>query len=86
MTFLLDTHIFLWFVNDDPRLSNALKDLIEDELAFEYFTIEKIEAQKMSTALESNHKLAKQTLDTLQKYTSIIDKLINTAKVDANQK
>lgn len=39
MTFLLDTHIFLWFVNDDPRLSNALKDLIEDENNFSYLSI-----------------------------------------------
>ncbi len=31
MNLLLDTHVFLWFVNDDPRLSNHLKDLIEDE-------------------------------------------------------
>lgn len=30
MKFLLDTHIFLWFVNDNPRLSDHLKDLIED--------------------------------------------------------
>ena len=28
MNLLLDTHIFLWFVNDDPRLSDRLKDLI----------------------------------------------------------
>ena len=39
MTFLLDTDIFLWFVNDDPRLSNALKDLIEDENNFSYLSI-----------------------------------------------
>ncbi len=31
MSLLLDTHIFFWFVNDDPRLSDRLKDLIEDE-------------------------------------------------------
>lgn len=31
MNLLLDTHIFLWFVNDNPRLSNRLNDLIEDE-------------------------------------------------------
>ena len=30
MRFLLDTHIFLWFVNDNPKLSDYLKDLIED--------------------------------------------------------
>ncbi|MDJ0900714.1 MAG: type II toxin-antitoxin system VapC family toxin [Xenococcus sp. MO_188.B8] len=31
MKLLLDTHTFLWFVNDNPRLSAYLKDLIEDE-------------------------------------------------------
>ncbi len=31
MKFLLDTHTFLWFVNDNPKLSARLKDLIEDE-------------------------------------------------------
>lgn len=31
MNLLLDTHTFLWFVNDDPRLSNHLKDLIESD-------------------------------------------------------
>jgi hypothetical protein len=36
MNLLLDTHIFLWFVNDDPRLSDRLKDLIEDESNFSY--------------------------------------------------
>ncbi|MGK7885620.1 MAG: type II toxin-antitoxin system VapC family toxin [Crocosphaera sp.] len=34
MNILLDTHIFLWFVNDDPRLSDAFKDLIENENNF----------------------------------------------------
>ena len=31
MKLLLDTHLFLWFVNDNPRLSEHLKNLIEDE-------------------------------------------------------
>jgi PIN domain nuclease of toxin-antitoxin system len=31
MNILLDTHAFLWFVNDDPQLSDAAKRLIEDE-------------------------------------------------------
>jgi PIN domain nuclease of toxin-antitoxin system len=28
---ILDTHVFLWFVHDDPALSNDLKDLIESK-------------------------------------------------------
>lgn len=31
MKLLLDTHILLWFVNDDPQLNDRLKDLIEDQ-------------------------------------------------------
>lgn len=30
MNYLLDTHTFLWFVNDDPALSARAKALIED--------------------------------------------------------
>jgi PIN domain nuclease of toxin-antitoxin system len=31
MNILLDTHTFLWFVNDDPRLSQPARVLIETE-------------------------------------------------------
>ncbi len=27
---LLDTHTFLWFISDDPRLSSAARDAIEE--------------------------------------------------------
>jgi len=30
MNYLLDTHTFLWFINDDPALSATAKALIED--------------------------------------------------------
>lgn len=30
MRLLLDTHAFLWFVSDDPRLSTRARELIED--------------------------------------------------------
>ena len=30
MRMLLDTHAFLWFVLDNPKLSKAAKTLIED--------------------------------------------------------
>lgn len=39
MNLLLDTHIFLWFVNDDPKLNDRLKDLIENESNFSYLSI-----------------------------------------------
>jgi len=38
MNILLDTHIFLWFVNDELRLSDHLKDLIEDENNVSYLS------------------------------------------------
>ena len=31
MKLLLDTHTFIWFVTDSPRLSTTAKALIEDE-------------------------------------------------------
>ncbi len=31
MRALLDTHAFLWFVLDDPRLGRAARAVIEDE-------------------------------------------------------
>ena len=30
MNYLLDTHTFLWFINDDPSLSSTAKTLIEN--------------------------------------------------------
>lgn len=42
MMYLLDTHAFLWFVFDDPRLSDRAADLIEDaghELRLSYASI-----------------------------------------------
>ncbi|MBI1745770.1 MAG: type II toxin-antitoxin system VapC family toxin [Acidobacteria bacterium] len=32
MKFLLDTHTFLWFVNDDPQLSVDAKNLLESDV------------------------------------------------------
>ena len=32
MKLLLDTHTFIWFVTDSPKLSPMAKELIEDEL------------------------------------------------------
>ncbi|NEO27280.1 MAG: type II toxin-antitoxin system VapC family toxin, partial [Kamptonema sp. SIO4C4] len=31
MRLLLDTHTFIWFVTDSPRMSSTAKTLIEDE-------------------------------------------------------
>ena len=39
MKLLLDTHTFLWFVNDNPKLSNRLKDFIEDTSNVSYLNV-----------------------------------------------
>ncbi|HAC64764.1 MAG TPA: PIN domain nuclease [Cyanothece sp. UBA12306] len=39
MELLLDTHIFLWFVDDNLKLSNHLKDLIEDRNNSKYLSV-----------------------------------------------
>ncbi len=32
MKFLIDTHIFLWFINNDPQLSPTAKTLLESDV------------------------------------------------------
>ena len=39
MRLLLDTHTFLWFVNDNPKLSDRLKDIIEDTNNVSYLSV-----------------------------------------------
>ena len=39
MRILVDTHIFLWAITDDPRLSNAHRDLYADESSDLHFSI-----------------------------------------------
>ncbi len=63
------------------KLSDDLKnEAIEDEFVFEYYIIEKMEAEKMSEALSSNYELAKQTTDTFLKYNEKIEQLIYAIK------
>ena len=38
MSFLLDTHAFLWFVNDHSSLSPRAKGIIEDEYSLVYLS------------------------------------------------
>lgn len=42
MTYLLDTHTFLWFINDDPALSATAKALIEGTENVIYLSIASI--------------------------------------------
>ncbi len=39
MIYLLDTHTFLWFINDDPALSTTAKALIENPETILYLSI-----------------------------------------------
>ena len=39
MNILLDTHTFLWFVQDDPKLSSAARTLIEDSANHPFISI-----------------------------------------------
>lgn len=61
------------------------KNLIEDEKAFEYYAVEKLEAEKMTEVLQSNYILAKQSLDSFEKYNNEIEKLIATYQLDAKK-
>ena len=38
MSYLLDTHTFLWFVNDNPALSSTAREYIEDPLNLIYLS------------------------------------------------
>ena len=38
MSFLLDTHAFLWFVNDHKSLSPRAKGIIEDQESIVYLS------------------------------------------------
>lgn len=49
---------------------------IDPEKAFEYYTIEKNEAIKLMQSLNDNKQLAKESLDTFEKYNGEIEKLI----------
>ncbi|WP_260442167.1 type II toxin-antitoxin system VapC family toxin [Microcystis aeruginosa] len=73
MTFLLDTHIFLWFVNDDPRLSNAFKDLIEDENNFSYLSI--------ASLWEMSIKYNLGKLRLVPSYEEFIEKEVNESRI-----
>ncbi|ACK73959.1 conserved hypothetical protein (plasmid) [Gloeothece citriformis PCC 7424] len=75
MNLLLDTHIFLWFVNDDPKLSAPLKDLIEDENNFSYLSVASL------WEMSIKYNLGKLTL--APSYQEFVDKLPKVSEFDA---
>ena len=73
MRFLLDTHIFLWFVNDNPKLSDYLKDLIEDTSNISYLSL----ASLWEMSIKFN--LGKLTLE--PNYDEFIDREVTTSTI-----
>ena len=73
MRLLLDTHTFLWFVNDDPKLSNRLKELIEDTSNVSYLSV----ASLWEMSIKFN--LGKLTLD--PNYEEFIEREVTTSTI-----
>lgn len=38
MKYLLDTHVFLWWITDNPKLPRAVREIIEDQSNLLYFS------------------------------------------------
>ncbi|MEM7594204.1 MAG: type II toxin-antitoxin system VapC family toxin [Cyanobacteria bacterium P01_A01_bin.83] len=74
MKLLLDTHTFLWFVNDNPKLSNHLKDLIEDTSNVSYLSV----ASLWEMSIKFN--LGKLKLD--PNYEEFVEREITTASIE----
>ena len=73
MKLLLDTHTFLWFVNDNPKLSNHLKDLIEDTNNVNYLSM----ASLWEMSIKFN--LGKLTLD--PNYEEFVEREVTTSTI-----
>ena len=73
MRLLLDTHTFLWFVNDNPKLSNRLKDLIEDTSNVSYLSV----ASLWEMSIKFN--LGKLTLD--PNYEEFVNREVTTSTI-----
>ena len=54
MSYLLDTHTFLWFINDDASLSSTAKALLEDPENTIYLSVASIWEMAIKVSL---HKL-----------------------------
>ena len=73
MKLLLDTHTFLWFVNDNPKLSDHLKDLIEDTSNVIYLSV----ASLWEMSIKFN--LGKLTLD--PNYEEFVEREVTTSTI-----
>jgi len=52
MNYLLDTHTFLWFINDDESLSSTAKALIEDPENTIYLSVASIWEMAIKVSLD----------------------------------
>ncbi len=52
MSFLLDTHAFLWFVNDHNSLSARAKDIIEDQQSIIYLSAASVWEMAIKSSLQ----------------------------------
>ncbi len=73
MKLLLDTHTFLWFVNDNPKLSDHLKDLIEDTNNVSYLSVASL------WEMSIKYNLGKLTLD--PSYEEFVDREVTTSAI-----
>ena len=73
MKLILDTHTFLWFVNDNPKLSDRLKDLIEDTSNVSYLSV----ASLWEMSIKFN--LGKLTLD--PNFEEFVDREVITTSI-----
>lgn len=74
MNLLLDTHIFLWFVNDNPRLSDRLNSLIEDENNSIYLSLASL------WEMSIKYNLGKLTFDS--SYEEFVETEINQSNIN----
>lgn len=52
MNYLLDTHTFLWFINDNPSLSSTAKALIEDPESAIYLSVASVWEMAIKVSLD----------------------------------
>ena len=52
MQYLIDTHVFIWFIENSPKLPQSIKDLIEDERSDIFISIASIWEISIKTSIE----------------------------------
>ena len=71
MQYLIDTHIFIWFVENSPSLTQSIKNIIEDENSVVIISIASL------WEISSKTSIGKLTLN--RKYDEILDVLIENS-------